>query len=208
MDDLLLFILILCLFFAILIYFNKDILDKNVIRVKSTVDGQVYLVRNLPNSQEAANLLAGYKQDIMKISNRLKEKYIDNKKDDSEKSLYLEDGVQRLFKNLKLNSISESDPYHKYKSMLINKGEELYICLRHTDERNYEFNDRQPTIFTICHEMAHATNKSIGHPPEFWEWHKVVCEAAADIGIYKPVDYSKHPVKYCGMTINSTPMIF
>ena len=125
MDDLLLFILILCLFFAILIYFNKDILDKNVIRVKSTVDDQVYLVRNLPNSQEAANLLAGYKQDIMKISNRLKEKYIDNKKDDSEKSLYLEDGVQRLFKNLKLNNISESDPYHKYKSMLINKGEEL-----------------------------------------------------------------------------------
>ena len=75
MDDLLLFIIILCVFFLVMIFFNKDLFDKDVIRVKSTIDDQVYLVRKLPNSQEAANLLASYKKDILKISQKLREKY-------------------------------------------------------------------------------------------------------------------------------------
>jgi len=37
---------------------------------------------------------------------------------------------------------------------------------------------------------------------------KVILESAGQIGLYKPVDYAKHPVKYCGMTISSTPYIF
>ena len=31
---------------------------------------------------------------------------------------------------------------------MINKGEELYLCLRHTKEKNYEFNDKN--IFGMC----------------------------------------------------------
>ena len=31
---------------------------------------------------------------------------------------------------------------------MINKGEELYLCLRHTKEKNYEFNDRNLVIFS------------------------------------------------------------
>ena len=85
MDDLLLFMIILCVFFLVMVFFNKDLFDKEVIRVKSTIDDQVYLVRKLPNSQEAANLLASYKKDILKISQKLREKYIDNAdKSDSE----------------------------------------------------------------------------------------------------------------------------
>jgi len=202
MDDLLLFILILCIFFLIMIYFNKDLLDKDVIRVKSTVDDNVYLVRKLPKPEEAANLLAGFKQDIMKISNKLKENYINDEKDNKYKK-----GVERLFKNMRLENLSECDPFHKYKSYSVNKGEELFICLRHTD-KDFSFSDKNTTMFTICHELAHVCNKTIGHPPEFWEWMKVILESAGQIGLYKPVDYAKYPVKYCGMTINSTPMIF
>ena len=57
MDDLLLFIVIISIFFLIMFMINNKFLDKEVIRVKSTVDGQVYIVRDLPNSQEASNKL-------------------------------------------------------------------------------------------------------------------------------------------------------
>ena len=208
MDDLLLFLIILCVFISIMVFFNKDLFDKDVIRVKSTIDDQVYLVRKLPNSQEAANLLASYKKDIIKISQKLKEKYIDNAdKSDSEYE-YKKNGIERLLSNFKVNNLSESDPYHKYKSYMINKGEELYLCLRHTKDRNYEFNDRNLVIFTICHELAHVCNITLQHPPEFWDWMKVLLEVAEEIGLYKPVDYAKYPAQYCGMAINSTPYIF
>ena len=68
MDDLLLFIIILCIFFLVLFFFNKNLFDKDIIRVKSTLDGEVYLVRKLPNPEKAANLLASYKKDIIKLS--------------------------------------------------------------------------------------------------------------------------------------------
>ena len=61
MDDLLLFIIIVSIFFLVLFMINNKVLDKDVIRVKSTVDDQVYIVRDLPNSQEAANKLANLK---------------------------------------------------------------------------------------------------------------------------------------------------
>ena len=71
MDDLLLFLILLCIFFSIMIFFNKDMFDPDVIKIKSTVDDQVYLVRKFPNSQAAADLLANYKKDIIKLSQKL-----------------------------------------------------------------------------------------------------------------------------------------
>jgi hypothetical protein len=208
MDDLLLFIIILCIFFLIMMFFNKDLLDKDIIRVKSTLDGKVYLVRKLPNPDQAANLLAGYKQDIIKLSEKLKDKYIDNADTKSDEYEYRKNGVERLLNNFNVNNLSESDPYHKYKSYMINKGEELHLCLRHTKEKGYEFNDRNLVIFTICHELAHVCNITLQHPPEFWDWMKVLLEAAEEIGLYHPVDYEKSPAEYCGMIINSTPYLF
>lgn len=207
MDDLLLFIIIVCIFFIIL-FFNNKLFDKDVIRVKSTVDGEVYLVRKLPNADKAANLLAGYKQDIIKLSQKLKDKYIDNGDKNSDEYEYRKNGIERLLNNFKPNNLSESDPYHIYKSYMINKGEQLYLCLRHTKEKEYEFNDRNLVIFTICHELSHVCNITLQHPPEFWDWMKVLLETAEEIGLYKPVDYNKYPKEYCGMMINSTPYIF
>jgi hypothetical protein len=207
MDDLLLFIIIVCIFFIIL-FFNNNLFDKDVIRVKSTVDGEVYLVRKLPNADKAANLLAGYKQDIIKLSQKLKDKYIDNADKNNKEYEYRKNGIERLLNNFKPNNLSESDPYHIYKSYMINKGEQLYLCLRHTKEKEYEFNDRNLVIFTICHELSHVCNITLQHPPEFWDWMKVLLETAEEIGLYEPVDYNKYPKEYCGMMINSTPYIF
>ena len=41
-----------------------------------------------------------------------------------------------------------------------------------------------------------------------WENKKDLLEEAEKISIYIPTDYSKHPVTYCGMVINSSPYDF
>ena len=195
MDDLLLFIVIVSIFFLVLFMINNKILDKDVIKVKSTIDDQVYIVRDLPNSQEAANKLANLKKDILKFVDHMR-------KSNSEDS-----GVKRMLNNLRLNSLIECDPHHKYKSYSVNKGEELAICLRHTSE-GYPFNENNSIMFTTGHELAHVMNKTVGHDTTFWEFMKFNLEEMEKIGLYQPVDYAKSPVQYCGMSINHTPYVF
>ena len=195
MDDLLLFIVIVSIFFLVLFMINNKILDKDVIKVKSTIDDQVYIVRDLPNSQEAANKLANLKKDILKFVDHMR-------KSNSEDS-----GVKRMLNNLRLNSLIECDPHHKYKSYSVNKGEELAICLRHTSE-GYPFNENNSIMFTTGHELAHVMNKTVGHDESFWDFMKFNLEEMEKIGLYQPVDYAKTPVQYCGMSINHTPYVF
>jgi hypothetical protein len=195
MDDLLVFIIIITVFFSIMFLFNNKILDKDVVRVKSTVDNHTYIVRDLPNSQEASNRLAVLKKDILKFVDHMRKQNPDNP------------GVKQMLNNLRLNALIECDPHHKYKSYSVNKGEELAICLRHTSE-GYPFNDNNAIMFTTGHELAHVMNKTIGHPPEFWSMMKFNLEEMNKIGLYQPVDYAQSPIQYCGMTINHTPYDF
>ena len=195
MDDLLIFILIISIFFLVMFFYNNKILDKDVIKVKSSIDDKVYIVRDLPNSQEAANRLATLKQNIIKFVAHMKENYPDNK------------GVKQMLNNLRINSLIECDPHHEYKSYSVNKGEELAICLRHVRE-GYPFNDDNTTMFTTGHELAHVMNKTVGHDEPFWNYMKFNLEELEKIGLYIPIDYSKQPVEYCGMSINHTPYDF
>ena len=195
MDDLLLFIIIISIFFLIMFMINNKFLDTEVIRVKSTVDDQVYIVRDLPNSQEAANLLAKLKKDILKFVDHMRKSHSEDA------------GVKRMLDNLRLNSLIECDPHHKYKSYSVNKGEELAICLRHTSQ-GYPFNENNSIMFTTGHELAHVMNKTVGHDESFWKFMKFNLEEMDKVGLYQPVDYAKSPVQYCGMQINHTPYVF
>ena len=195
MDDLLVFIIIVSIFFLIMFMVNSKVLDKDVIKVKSTLDDKVYIVRDLPNSSEAANKLAQLKDNILKFVNHMKNTHPDNV------------GVKQMLSNLKINSLIECDPHHKYKSYSVNKGEEVAICLRHTSE-GYPFNDDNSVMFTAGHELAHVMNKTVGHDESFWNYMKFNLEEMEKIGLYQPIDYAKSPTQYCGMTINHTPYDF
>ena len=56
------------------------------------------------------------------------------------------------------------------------------------------------------HELAHCMTASIGHKTEFWQNFKFLIENGKKIGIYKPDDYKKNPVSYCGMEITDNPL--
>lgn len=88
-------------------------------------------------------------------------------------------------------------------SYSINKGEQIALCLRNT---NNDLHDINTLMFVAIHELAHNYNVGeIGHTNHFWKLMKQILDIAEKHKLYTYVDYSETPVNYCGMVINNTP---
>ena len=116
------FILILILLFLIIIFYIKK--NKNIIYIKSYIDGEYYLVRDVSDKQLACETLAKIKKNILLLNNYLyKNRYNNNYKE------YIE-YIEQLNERIKDVKILESDETSVYTSYSINKGEEIVFCLR------------------------------------------------------------------------------
>jgi len=188
MEEFLLFFLSIFVFFIIM---NKLYKKSDVLSVRSSIDNQVYVVRKLPDAKQAADKLAMVNQNVLRLIASL--------------SNNTRDGVDDLTRNYNPSTLSETVVGSKYTSYSVNKGEKISICIRAT---NNEFIDDNTVLFVVIHELAHVMTDEVGHPPEFWDNMKFLLESAERINIYKPIDYDKEPVRYCGMEINTTPYNF
>lgn len=158
--------------------------------VKSTVDGRHYLVRKLRDRQKAADFLARMNQDINTLIKHLM-------------STYPEDpNIRRLYKNYNPESISEGSSDSGYTSYSVNKGEKIILCLR--QKGSNEFVDKNVVMYVTVHELAHLMTEEVGHTESFWDNFRFILTEAVKIGLYKKVDYSKEPAKYCGIRITSS----
>ena len=184
----LLMICILAVFFYMNFLRQKLYLEK--IRASN---GNEYLVRNLPDKNEAANKLGSISDSLKNLVKGL------NENDDS-KGEY----IKQLKASFNPEYITENIPGSLYVAYSVNKGEELSLCIR--DKSSEKFIDDNTVIFVAIHELAHIMTPETGHTPLFWDNMKFLLEQASSQGIYMPVDYSQSPVEYCGMDINSTPM--
>ena len=162
--------------------------------VKSTVDNREYEVRDLPDSLDAANMLA----DISDKLTKLVEHVVTNDPD--------REGVQQLKRNFNSRNIIENTPGGKYTAYSVNKGEQLALCLR--DAKDDTFIELNLIIFVAIHEIAHVMTDEVGHTKKFWNNMRYLLEEGEKIGIYTPEDYSKNPKMYCGLEINSSPYHF
>ena len=106
------FILVIVLF----IYYEKK--NNGLIYVKSSLDNKEYLVRNVDDKQDAADLLADIKEKISKLLIHMQATYPSDPR------------VKRLVKKYNPNNISESIEGSKYTSYSLNKGEKIVLCLR------------------------------------------------------------------------------
>ena len=183
----------LVLFISLLIVFSlvSKITENNEItKVYSKIDNRRYLVRKLPDSQEAANKLASLNTKALKLLDALRR--LENKKE----------GVSYLIDRYNPDRLSETEPGAKYTSYSVNKGESISMCLRHP---NKSFIDMNIVFFVLVHEMAHVMTDEIGHTPLFWENMGYLLRVASKEGLYRYKDYEQFPVKYCGVTISSNP---
>lgn len=162
--------------------------------VKSNVDNEQYLVRNLPDKQEAADRLARTREKLVRLRKHLEQTH---------KSTPF---VANMLKNFDAapSRFSESTPDAQYTSYSVNKGEKIYMCLRQRDAAEQLVNENVIT-FVALHEMAHTGTQSIGHTPEFWNHFAWLIKQAERIGIYEYTDFAAHPVEYCGVHITDSP---
>jgi hypothetical protein len=171
----------------------------NLIHIKSQLDGKTYRVQDLPNKQEATEMLAKIHGNLIKLySHYSQEEYAS----DPPAKLF----VQRFNpENMMENSMTSSDTSYSE-----NKGEKIVLCLRDkTSPPHYPLVDLNTVMFVVLHEMAHlmtAELSTTSHTPEFWANFRRILQDSERMGIYSAVNYSHSPVEYCGMTITDSPL--
>ncbi len=188
------FICILIIFaIGLLGYTHYEHLTNEVTYVKSSVDNNEYLVRNLDNKQDAADMLARIRIKLQKIC------------DIMHKSHPEDENVKRMVERFNPDNITESGKNNQYTSYSVNKGEKIVFCIRQKNEKE-ELVDENTMTFVSIHELAHIMTKSVGHTPEFWDNFKRLLNVAIDNGLYTKEDYNKSPKDYCGIKVSDTPL--
>jgi hypothetical protein len=157
-------------------------------------DGRPYKVQNLPDKEEAAERMSTIRNNLIRL--------VDEFKDPSYKQ---DEPYQRLLANFNPDALEENDISASTTSYSENKGEKIVVCLRNK-VRPYPFVDENTIMFVLLHEMSHLMTASIGHTPEFWTNFRKLLHDGIKVGIYTPTNYSKNPVKYCGMDITDSPL--
>ena len=191
MDELIKFICTFVILLSIYLYIDRK--QSSLIYVKSKIDNNVYLVRNVEDSQNAANLMSSIRQKLDKIIEYLCKKYPND------------DRGFRLKKKFNPNNIEESESGSKFTSFSVNKGEKIVFCIRSKDKyANLE--DENLIMFVALHELAHIMTISIGHTEEFWNNFRFLLKESIKLGIYKRHDFKRKPEKYCGTMITDTPL--
>jgi hypothetical protein len=165
------------------------------IEVMSNIDGKTYKVRDMPDKNEAANLMAKLRLKLVKLCDTIENKYPDKEQ------------VKLMVKNFRADPyrFMESTPDSQHTSYSVNKGESIHLCLRQRDGPDESLVDENVMMFVALHELAHVCTKSVGHGPDFWNNFGWLLKEAESYGLYKYTDFSAHPVSYCGVYITDSP---
>ena len=169
--------------------------DYPTVPVKSTVDGQTYSVRDMPDKQAAADIMAKVRIKMNKLKIHLEEGFPDKPQ------------VKQLSRNFEANPnrLIEATPDAEHTSYSVNKGESVHFCLRQREGKDESLVHEDIVTFVAIHEMGHMITKTIGHGPDFWNNFAWLLQEAERIGVYKHRDFRAHPVSYCGMKITDQP---
>eukprot|EP00798_Chlamydomonas_sp_ICE-L_P012895 gene12895-biopygen12850 len=124
-----------------------------VVFVSSDVDGREYLLRRLPDRQNAANLMARINSNLNKLVQHLVAKYPKNPV------------VRQLYDNYNPDALSEGGAELGYTSYSVNKGEKIVLCLR---QRDHELVEENILMYVAIHELVHLATDEVGHTPKFW----------------------------------------
>jgi hypothetical protein len=166
-----------------------------LVPVKSTVDGRTYKVRDLPDKQQAANLMASVRVKISSLCSALLQKYPDKPQ------------VKLISQNFRddPNRFLEATPDAAHTSYSVNKGEEIHLCLRQRGGQDEALVNENVMIFVALHELSHVCTESVGHGPDFWNNFGWILKEAETMGYYKYTDFQAQPVSYCGVSITDSP---
>jgi hypothetical protein len=179
--------------FCLLGYTQLEHLSNEVSYVVSPIDGNKYLVRNMNDNIDAANMLAKMRIKLEKLCLIMKSKYPND------------ESVIRMNSKFNPDNITEAGKNNQYTSYSINKGEKIVFCIRQKGEKE-DLVDENTMTFVSIHELAHIMTKSIGHTDEFWSNFKKLLNHAIENKLYQKEDYKNSPKEYCGIKVTDSPL--
>ena len=177
--------------------------NNNVVYVASDVDNQMYLVRDVEDKQQASNMLAKIKNNILtscSYKNYSYKQYLyNNIKNFPEYSTY----IQQLHDRIKNVEVLESSEDSVYTSYSVNKGEQIVFCLRSRKIKN-QLHKLNLLMYVVLHEMSHVACPEYGHTQLFKHIFGFITQIGISLGLYTKIDFAKDPTEYCGMTITDS----
>lgn len=168
---------------------------KGMTYVTSSVDGKEYLVRDLPDKQTAADMLARVREKLTTLTEHMKKTYPDDKRVQFLNDHYHNDNTE----------LSESTPSVKYTSYNVNKGDAVKLCVRQRNDAQ-EIIEENTITFVAIHELAHSMTQEHGHTQTFWANFKLLLQEAVKIKLYRPQDFEQNHAPYCGIKITDSPL--
>jgi len=177
----------------ILWYVFFKLYSSNLVYAKASYDGRSYLVRNLPDKEMAADIIARTKEKLTTLCTQMSKKYPGNKR------------VAVMIRRFHPENISESEQDSPHTSYSLNKGEKIILCIRSKDKTNALI-DENTVTFVALHELAHVMTLSIGHTKEFWENFRFILANAIHFKLYTQQNFEEKPQPYCGTHITNSPL--
>jgi len=189
-------LIIIFIILLISMYSLRKLSLKDAVYVKSTIDNNLYLVRDLEDKVDAADMLAKIKKNM----DILVEHLYDNKDD---KYKEYKKYIKQLKRRLNSGDVSESSEDSIYTSYSVNKGEEVVFCLRSKKTIN-KMHNLNLMMYVALHEMAHVATPEYGHTPLFKKNFAFLTNVAIELNIYDKVNFEVNAVEYCGLNITDS----
>lgn len=165
--------------------------------VTSVVDNESYRVQEeFENKQRAADILAEINQMYVRIIYHLKKTQMGSP---------WAENITFLGEHYNPTVLGEHIPSNlNYTSYVAQKGKKIRLCLRMPEDRRV-FHEMNTIKFVALHELSHLMVQSYGHDETFWDAFRFLLGQASAMGEIKLIDYSKAPVRYCGIDVTSNP---
>lgn len=189
-----LIILLLVLIVGISIFYWYNF--RSMTFLKSPLDNDFYMVRDLSDKDTAVIMLTTIKLNIIKLND-----YLVKNKDDKYKEY--KPYIEQLNDRIQSVTIAESKESSSTTSYSVNKGEELVFCLRSKKEWN-KFHNFNTIMYVALHEISHIACPEYGHGPLFKKIFAFITQVAIEINIYVYEDFNKSPEEYCGIYITES----
>jgi hypothetical protein len=189
-------IIIILIFVIIFNYYNYYLQNADLLIIEG-IDGNNYYVRDDEDKDKAVVTLCELRKNLKKLINFIEE----NSANDNEFQIYKEN--INLIKN-KIDSvvIKETPKTSSYTSYSVNKGEELFLCIR--SKNTNQIHDNNDLLYVAIHEIAHIGCPEIGHTNLFFKINLYLLQKAVEFNLYKKDNYNEKPREYCGINLNNT----
>ena len=187
--------LIVCIIF-VLVKKSNQVVEK--MTLVEAFDRKKYLVRDLNDRNESANLLAKLMDNLKLLISNLKEKSDSTRE---KELLEFKPYIEAIYNKIDGVKVRENEGSNDLTSYSVNKGEELVFCIR--SRSNNKIHDINELMYVAIHEIGHIGCPETGHTKLFAKINLFLLRKALEIGLYQYRDYSTNPVEYCGMTLTT-----